>query len=321
VALILGASPLRDALEALARDARLVFFAGLPGTGKSLLIHQLAQLAHGRGRAIHLLQWDVARPVFEASAPGRRYPQERGVTHGVVRLAVGRWARAAIHAWHARHAGEGHILIGETPFVGHRLIELARPEPDAAEAALAAEWTRFVIPVPSRELRRHLEAERGRRAHAPLHPREREDAPPEVLESLWRELVDVAASLGIRPPAPPESRRDADRRSPPAPGHDATRRSPPGEAGPEGSTRAAAPYDPAVYRAVYERLLVHRHAQALAMEARLPADRLSPYDLGVPASDLAPSEDEAGAFILEVEARGGGAEAVRRAIEGWYRPA
>ena len=70
--LILGASPLRDALDALARHARIIFFAGLPGAGKSLLIHQLAQLAHSRGRAIDLLQWDVARPVFEASEPGRR---------------------------------------------------------------------------------------------------------------------------------------------------------------------------------------------------------------------------------------------------------
>src|SRR6185295_13668768 len=130
-------------LDALAREARLVFFAGLPGTGKSLLIHQLAHLAHARGRRIHLLQWDVARPVFEASEAGRRYPQDHGVTHGVIRLAVGRW-----------------------------LIELARPIPDDAEALLTSPETTFVIPVPSRELRAHLEEQRARRTSAPLHPRE-----------------------------------------------------------------------------------------------------------------------------------------------------
>ena len=70
-------SPLFTALAVLARDARLVFFAGLPGTGKSLLLHQLAHLAHARGRRIHLLQWDVARPVFEASEAGPVYPQDR----------------------------------------------------------------------------------------------------------------------------------------------------------------------------------------------------------------------------------------------------
>jgi hypothetical protein len=46
-----------------------------------------------------------------------------------------------------------------------------------------------VIPVPSRALRQHLEAERARRAEQPLHPREREDAPPEVLRAIWREVA------------------------------------------------------------------------------------------------------------------------------------
>jgi len=181
-------SPLFAALATLAREARLVFFAGLPGTGKSLLIRELAHLAHARGRRIHLLQWDVARPIFEAGAAGRRYPQDRGVTHGVIRLAVGRWARAAVAHWHAGHAG-ADLLIGETPCIGNRLIELARPGRDDAEPLLAGPTTRFVIPVPSRALRQHLEAERARRAEQPLHPREREDAPPEVLRALWREVA------------------------------------------------------------------------------------------------------------------------------------
>jgi hypothetical protein len=187
--LIADDPPLLAALAALARDARLVFFAGLPGTGKSLLIHQLAHLAHERGRRIHLLQWDVARPVFEASEAGQRYPLDRGVTHGVIRLAVGRWARAAVARWHARNRGPEHLLIGETPFIGHRLVELARPASDEAEPILISPATTFVIPVPSRALREHLEAERARRAQQPLHPREREDAPPEVLRALWRELA------------------------------------------------------------------------------------------------------------------------------------
>ena len=177
------------AVEALARDQRLVFFAGLPGTGKSLLIHQLAHFAHARGRRIHLLQWDVARPVFEASEAGRRYPLEDGVTHGVIRLAVGRWARAALARWHTGHRGAEHLLIGETPFIGHRLVELARPAADEAEPVLTSPTATFVIPVPSRALREHLEAERARRARKPLHPREREDAPPEVLRALWRDLA------------------------------------------------------------------------------------------------------------------------------------
>ena len=190
-------SPLYAALTALATEARLVFVAGLPGTGKSLLIHQLALLAHGAGRRISLLQWDVARPVVEGSAAARAFPASDGVTHGIVRMAVGRWARDAVARWAARSHDPAALLIGETPLVGHRLIELARPMPDDAEPTLSDARTRFVIPVPSREVRGHLEAERGRRAARPLHPREREDAPPEVLRDLWRQLARVAGTLGL----------------------------------------------------------------------------------------------------------------------------
>ena len=278
-------SPLFAALDALASTARLVFFAGLPGTGKSLLIHQLAHLAHGRGRSIHLLQWDVARPVFESSRAGRRHPQVQGVTHGLVRLAVGRWARAAIARWHAAHPGLDHLLIGETPFIGHRLVSLARPADDSAEPALTAESTRFVIPVPSRELRAHLEAERERRAREPRHAREREDAPPAVLRALWRELLEVAGKLGVAASGDGED----------------------------------VPYDPDIYRRVYERLLVHRHASALPMATRLPAERLSAYDFTIPTSDVLPTEEEASRLVEETEARYPHASRLEVELADWYR--
>ena len=280
-------SPLFDALAALAADARIVFFAGLPGTGKSLLIHQLAHLAHGRGRHVHLLQWDVARPVFEASRAGRRHPQVHGVTQGVIRLAVGRWARDEIARWDARHPGLDHLLIGETPFIGHRLVELARPAADTAERVLAAATTRFVIPVPSRELRAHLEGERERRAREPRHQREREDAPPAVLRALWRELFDAAIALGIGD-----------------------------EAGPVGDV----PYDPDIYRRVYERLLVHRHALALPLDAVLPVAALSAYDFRIPIADVLPTPEEASWLIEDTAARYPHAALLDIEIADWYRP-
>ena len=279
-------SPLWRALDSLGREASMAFFAGLPGTGKSLLIHQLAHLAHARGRRVHLLQWDVARPAFEASAPGLRYPQERGVTHGVIRIAVGRWARSALARWHARHGALGDLLIGETPFVGHRLIELCRQAPDEVEPVLAARSARFVIPVPSRDLRAHLESERARRARAPLHDREREDAPPEVLRDLWRQLMGVARALGIADPA----------------------------VGPLDDP----PYDPALYRSVYERLLAHRHTQALSLDTALPAGAMSAYDFSVPTVDLIPTEADAARAVLDAEASFPDAEALRREIDAWY---
>jgi hypothetical protein len=135
---------LAERIRALAAR-RMVFFAGLPGTGKSLLAHQLVHVASGAGRQVHLLQWDVARPVFEASSPGRRYPVLDGVTHAVIRRAAGLWVHDAVAGWSARYGGPEHLLVGETPFVGNRFVELARPIDDRAEALLASPSCRFVI--------------------------------------------------------------------------------------------------------------------------------------------------------------------------------
>jgi hypothetical protein len=278
--------PLRDALAPLVSRARLVFLSGLPGTGKSLLIRVLAELAHEAGRSVSLLQWDVARPVVEGHAAAAAYPARDGVTHGVVRLAVGRWARGAVARWHARHAGSTALLLGEAPLAGHRLVELARPADDEAEPLLAAETARFVVPVPSVAVRAHLEAERGRRAANPLHPREREDAPPAVLQELWRQLAQVGAALGLAPAlhaAPPP------------------------------------PYDPALYAAVYRHVLRRRHADVLPIGQILPdAATRSPYDLGVPVEDVRPEPEEVPALIAAAAREAGSPAALEAVLARWY---
>jgi hypothetical protein len=258
----------------------MIFAAGLPGTGKSLVIHQLAHLAAGAQREVHLLQWDVARPVFEASAAGRRYPMVDGVTHPVVRKAVGLWARRAVGAW-ARGPTPGALLLGETPFVGSRLIELARPAEDDVEPVLRGEGCRFVIPVPSVEVRRFVEAERDRRAARPRNVREREDAPPHVLRGLWRELHAVAVRQGLA--------ADAD-----------------------------APYDPDLYRRVYEGLLRHRHVEPLRLETVLATETLSVYDFDVPHVDVVPRGDEAETAVREIERQYPDADVLAREVERWW---
>ena len=260
----------------------MVFVTGLPGTGKSLMIHQLAHLAAAAGRVIHLLQWDVARPMFEASAAGRRYPMVGGVTHAIVRKAVGVWARRAVVEWERRCPDARHVLIGETPFVGNRLIELARPTDDEAEPFVAAPSCRFAIAVPSLEVRQFLEAERERRTTHPVHPREREDAPPHVLRDLWRELLRAARALAI-------ATRDDE-----------------------------TPYDPLVYRRVYEALLRHRHVEVIELRTILPTGGLSAYDFTVTCADVVPAPAEADAAVHEVEARYPDAAVLDREIARWW---
>jgi len=256
--------PLAASLRRLA-DRRMIFVAGLPGTGKSLLVNQLVHIAVRVGRLVHLLQWDVARPPFEASEAGRRYPQVGGVTHAVVRKATGLWARGALVAWDARHPAPEHLLIGETPFVGNRFVELAHRLDDRAEALLTAASCRFAIAVPSREVRRFIEAERERRSATPRHPREREDAPPRVLRDLWRDLASIELPSTGDAPAPP--------------------------------------YDPLLYQRVYERVLRHRPREVLTLDAILPTATPSVYHFDVQTRDLAPSEPEADLFVREVEGR------------------
>jgi hypothetical protein len=271
---------LADRIRTLARH-RMVFFAGLPGTGKSLLVHQLAHVAAGLGRAVHLLQWDVARPVFEASPAGRRYPLAEGVTHPVIRKAAGLWVRDAVVAWSERHPEPTHLLVGETPFVGNRFVELAQRGDDGAEAHLGAPSCRFVIAVPSREVRRFLEGERERRAARPLHPREREDAPPPVLRGLWRDLGEVARALGI-------------------------------------PTSETGDYDPGVYRRVYECVLRHRHVEVVPLEVILPTAHLSVYDFAMTCRDLVPTEAEAEEFVVAVARRYAELTALEREVARWW---
>jgi hypothetical protein len=152
-----------------------------------------------------------------------------------------------------------------------------------------------VIAVPSREVRRFLEAERERRAASPLHPREREDAPPHVLRALWRDLHEVATGLGIAQPEPGT----------------------PGGCGQSGATNGP-PYDPAVYQRVYEMVLRHRHVQALGLSTILPTEKLSVYRFAVAAPDLAPTEAEADELIRDVERCYPEAAVLQREIARWH---
>ena len=246
----------------------MVFFAGLPGTGKSLLVHQLAHVAIAAGRSVHLLQWDVARPRFEACSAGQLYPQADGVTHPLIRRAAGRWVRHAIAEWHDHYPAGRHLLIGETPLIGNRFSELAHRWDDAAEALLGSESCRFVIAVPSAAVRAFIEAERDRRTASPLHPREREDAPPHVLRDLWRDLLSAGDRLGL---------------------------------GPAGGHAGGLPYDPVLYRRIYEAVLRHRATEALSIDIVLPSEAISVYDFAEPLPDLLPADADAERFTREAE--------------------
>jgi hypothetical protein len=258
---------------------RCIFVAGLPGVGKSLIVQQLALLAGEAGRAVHLLQWDVARRGFERPEILARYPEVDNVTHAAIRKAVGLWAREAVRRWDREHPESLHLLIGETPFVGNRLIELAQPRDDAVEPLLASERTLFVIRAPSREVRQTIEASRAREMASPRHERETANAPPRLVDRLWLEIAEVARRLALARPA------------------------------------SGADYDPDVYVAVYQRLLRHRHARPVPITEVLPVSA-SAYDLPTIAGELVPTPEDVERFMAQVEAMS--EPELHDQVERWY---
>ena len=257
-----------------------MFVAGQPGAGKSLLVQQAAIIATDLGRRVHLLQWDVARLAFDRPEILARYPEVDGITHPAIRIAVGRWARAAVAAWHRAHPDPSHLLIGETPLAGERLMELARPRRDDLEPLLASEAALFLIPVPSREVRRAIEAARAAEIASPVHERDASSAPPHVVERHWRELEELADALGIE--------------------------------------RTALPgvYDPELYASVYRALLRHRRAIVVPV-TRVTRVEGNVHEVPAGAREIVPTLAEVETAMAEQRSRGD--DAIEREAADWYR--
>lgn len=272
------ASDIGAALAAAARDRRIVFLAGLPGTGKSLYLQQQALLAHRAGRRVHLMQWDTARSPFETEATLARYPEVDGVTHAAIRKAVGSWARGAVADWARTHPDPADMLIGELPVVGNRFTELLERRADDAEPLLAGPESLFFLPVPSRGLRAHIEAARASTIAAPGHEREARDAPPAVVTAHWQAVDDLADRMGL--------------------------------------ARGAAGYDPDRYRAVFARILTHRNTCCLEADRVWPTAG-SVYDLDMPVRELLATPAEVAAAFAGVE-RDFPGDSCAAAVEGWF---
>ena len=281
-------SALFRTLQRLADTRKMVFLAGLPGTGKSLLLQQLAILAHGNGRTPHLLQWDVCRlPFLTNDRVKEHYHEQDGITHAGVRKAAGLWARRAVGHWAETHRDDRDILIGEVPIIGNRLVELVRREQDPVEPLLSnGESAFFAIPTPSRRVRRLIETQRKERSVSPLHEREKGDAQPDIMYALWEDLRAVASRFGLL---------------------DET-----------GKARGKGEFDPDLYCDTYSALLKRRSAGRIDLDMLLSTEGRSVYDLSAGQRDLVPSAPEVEAAIREMEDRYAHPEVLARAVEQWY---
>jgi hypothetical protein len=78
------------------------------------------------------------------------------------------------------------------------------------------------------------------------------------------------------------------------------------------------PYDPALYQAVYQRLLTQRQVLVLPLDTILPTTTLSVYDFAVPRCDVLPTVEDVTRFIGEVEQQYPDLNVLQQEINRWY---
>ena len=216
-------SAVYQALQKSAQSAKAVVFSGLPGVGKSLYINQFQLIAKAEGRKVTVIQWDIARKAFEIPSIAARYPMGEGVVHNGVKLSTGKWMLATVKEWLAKHEKNNQLLLIEAPLVGHRFIELAKIQDDTVlETFLKSEAFQVIAPIPSKEVREKIEADR--RAQISEDAKTWVGAKPSVMLMLWKMICGIANEFG---------------RNIPMNGQPA--------------------YDPEVYEFVFGRILKHRH--------------------------------------------------------------
>ena len=273
-------SNLYKVVREIVHSRRMIFVTGIPGVGKSLLIQQMALIANEFGRKVHLLRYNFARQPFETEVNISKYPEIDGVSDPAIRKAVGLWARQAVPAWHKAHPDPNHLLIGELPLIGNRLIELVEPGEDEAEHLLTSSQTLFVVPVPSWEVREVIEKTRKRTLADPQNEQEKLDAPPNVLQFMWQAVNGLAREIGLTKASP------------------------------------QTPYNPYIYGGVFEALLQHRPSKLLLIDEVLRPSR-SVYDLDVLDSILQPTPEEAGVMMAHVERQYAYAE-LAELVQNWH---
>ncbi|AXG79033.1 hypothetical protein DVK44_16535 [Streptomyces paludis] len=244
------------------------------------MVQNFTAIAAGRGRTVHLLQWDLVRGAFDGASAATGYPEIDGVTHPVIRKAVGLWAREAVARWDREHRSTEHLLVCEAPLIGNRMTELVRTRDDATEPLLCAPHSTFYIPAPSDSVRAVIENLRARDTGRPRHVYERANAAPAVVTHLWQEIHHLATHYGLT------------------------------SHGPDGHT-----YRQDRYIAVYERVLAHRHTTVLPINDILPVTG-SAYDVHPATRQLRPRPDDVERALAR--AANMPADALRRETERWY---
>jgi hypothetical protein len=256
-------APYLQELWAKLEDLRCVVVVGLPGTGKSLLVREIAAAAAAAGRNSSVLQWDVSREGWDSHpAASALFPEIDGVTHSGIRLAMGSWVRAAVGKWFSEHPGHEQLLIVEAPHIGGRFSELSHIFDDEAEKPLAGSETLFVLVAPTKELQLTLKRQRAVDMESEQGTYESNNASPDLLDELTNSLRGPAEKLGIT-----------------------------------GTTSNG--YDPGLYAGLMQHVLRHRHVLLVQPDELMQVSG-SVYSLGDSSTRLWATREEVSASLEHV---------------------
>ncbi len=279
--IIPSTSPVFQLLKKAANTAKVVVFSGLPGVGKSLYINQFQQIAKVNSKAVTVIQWDIARKSFETPEIATRYPMGPGTVHNGVKLSVGNWLMDTVKEWLADNAATNGLLLIEAPLVGHRFIELAKIQEDAAlENFLKSSDFQVLVPIPSKKVRAKIEADR--KAQIAEAATTWVGAKPSVMLLLWKMICGIANEMGQYI-----------------------------------SMEGQPPYDPAIYEFVFRKILQHRHFIPLHVEEIFSIDVFDEKDLHNTGS-LAADEKTANQYSAAIAALYPTNAALNEVVNGWY---
>lgn len=218
-----------EQLVEMTENAQLVVFSGLPGVGKSLYVNSCMHILRGRGLKTSLIQWDVARKAFEIDYVMSRYPMSDGMVHNGLKIMAGLWLLDYINNWNSTKADDEVLLI-EAPLIGHRFAELVHHQKDREmEKLLSSSGTIFIVPIPTRAVRKKIEEERRRQVSEDA--KDWSGAKPSVMLQLWKDTCEIANEFGM----------DIDLSEQP-------------------------PYSDGIYEFVYSVILRHRNFEALIVD-------------------------------------------------------
>lgn len=183
-------------LKQIYKTAKVLIFAGLPGTGKSLFINHTYQLTKACGLNTQLIQWDVARKEFEKGHLIHIFPTKEGQVHAGLRLCAGVWLMQYLKNWIKEQKNKSSILLIEAPLIGNRFSELAHKNQDPElEQMLCSPSIQFILPVPSEEVRSKIETERKNQVSESA--KVWSGAKPSVMLRLWKDTLKIANELQI----------------------------------------------------------------------------------------------------------------------------